>query len=324
MPKKKNSRKSDESLTAKTIELSEEQLAAIENLSALGKSNEEIAMYLNVDAALFNGYALDENSDIHYHLQRGILVTALNEEMAFLKAAQDGDDKAEKTLSEIRYRRDFRAASRQFLYTAEFGDYNINLLQDYIETGNDAMLKPGERLYLEMMVIMMSMQRKYGRQKTMAVFQKPPFNMPYAKVRDMYEQAINLFYIDSKVEKKAMRNLKAQQLEDAAEMVRRTATTPKDFETYAKLIKLSAEIRQLNQPEKDDIPKGTFDKPIRVYTLDPERVGIAPVNRQILAAQIDSIKGATEAEKQRVRAEAGVEDIIPLEDLINDTTQNQQ
>lgn len=32
----------------------------------------------------------------------------------------------------------------------------------------------------------------------------------------MYEHSINLFYSDSKIEKKALRNLKAQQLEDAA------------------------------------------------------------------------------------------------------------
>lgn len=83
----------------------------------------------------------------------------------------------------------------------------------------------------------------------------------------MYEHSINLFYSDSKIEKKALRNLKAQQLEDAAKMVLDTAKEPSDFEIYGKLIKLSAEILQLNQPDPPEIPKGTYDRPYRVLLL---------------------------------------------------------
>ena len=99
-----------------------------------------------------------------------------------------------------------------------------------------------------------SMLRKFGRVKTIKFFCKKPFEFTYAQSRDMYEQAINLFYVDSKVEKKAMRNLKAEQLEEAAEMVREMATKPEDFEVYGKLMKLSAEIRQLNLPDPPEVP----------------------------------------------------------------------
>lgn len=161
------------------------------------------------------------------------------------------------------------------------------------------------------------MRRKYGRAETIKFFCKAPFNFTYAQSRDMFEHSINLFYIDNKIEKKALRNLKAQQLEDAADMLLRTARFPKDFEVYAKLIKLSAEIRQLNLPDPPEMPKDTYNKPYRVYTFDPNLIGVERVDRNILARQIDSITGITEAEKQKVKADACVE-TIPLENILDE------
>ena len=82
-------------------------------------------------------------------------------------------------------------------------------------------------------------------------------------------------------------------------MVLDTAKEPSDFEIYGKLIKLSAEILQLNQPDPPEIPKGTYDRPYRVFTLDPKLIGMDRPDRNLLARQIDEIIGATEAEKQK-------------------------
>ena len=165
--------------------------------------------------------------------------------------------------------------------------------------------------------MMNAMRRKYGRAKTIKFFCKPPFSFSYAQSRDMFEQAINLFYVDSKVEKKALRNLKAEQLEEAAEMVREMATKPEDFEVYGKLMKLSAEIRQLNLPDPPEMPKGTFDRPYKVYTLDPALIGINKPDRNELARQIDSIVGATEAEKEKAKRDAGI-DVIPFDEMLDE------
>ena len=95
-------------------------------------------------------------------------------------------------------------------------------------------------------------------------------------------------------------------------------TKPKDFEIYGKLMKLSAEVRQLNLPDPPEVPKGTFDRPYKIYTLDPSLIGIEKPNRNELAKQIDAIVGATEAEKEKAKQDAAIVDVIPLNEILNE------
>lgn len=254
---------------------------------------------------------------INYHIRRGILVNTARTQMEVMNNAEKGNTQAIQLLSKIQYRKNFETARRDILYDCEIDEKILHRLEAYIESGSTIKLKPGEELYLEAMTLMNSMRRKYGRSKTIKFFCNAPFNLSYAQARDMYEHSINLFYSDSKVEKKALRNLKAQQLEDAAKMVLDTAKEPSDFEIYGKLIKLSAEILQLNQPDPPEIPKGTYDRPYRVFTLDPKLIGMDRPDRNLLARQIDEIVGATETEKQKAKYDAGIED-IPFEDMLNE------
>ena len=299
------------------IILTEEKLEQLECLAALGYSVPDMAMYFNLPPDEFKADAENPDSKINYHIRRGILVNAAREQMGAMNNAEKGDTQAIRLLGKIRYRKNFETARRNILYDCEIDEKILHRLETYIESGSTIRLKPGEELYLEAMTLMNGMRRKYGRSKTIKFFCNAPFNLSYAQARDMYEHSINLFYSDSKIEKKALRNLKAQQLEDAAKMVLDTAKEPSDFEIYGKLIKLSAEILQLIQPDPPEIPKGTYDRPYRVFTLDPKLIGMDRPDRNLLARQIDEIIGATEAEKQKAKYDAGIED-IPFEDILNE------
>ena len=295
-----------------------EKYEELERLAALGYSEEDMAMYFNVPEEEFRRAAANVDGEINYHIRRGMLMSGALEQMGLLADAEKGNVQAIQTLYKVRYRRQFEVAKRELLYNLDIDDKVFQRLENYIESGSLTDLKPDEAIYIELLTMMNAMRRKYGRAKTIKFFCKAPFSFAYAQSRDMYEQAINLFYVDSKVEKKAMRNLKAEQLEEAAEMVREMATKPEDFEVYGKLMKLSAEIRQLNLPDPPEVPKGTFDRPYKVYTLDPSLIGISKPNRNELARQIDSIVGATEAEKEKAKQDAGIVDVIPLDNILDE------
>lgn len=300
------------------LNLTEEQLNELEKLSALGYSLDELAMYFDLPKDNFSQIAEDPSSDIYYHIQRGILMSNAIEQMGIMSNAEKGNVAAIQELSKIRYHRQFELAKRELLFSVEIDEKTYQRLEDYIESGSVSSLSPNESIYIELLTMMNSMRRKYGRAKTIRFFCNKPFKFSYAQARDMFEQAINLFYVDSKIEKKAMRNLKAEQLEDAAEMVKKMATKPKDFEIYGKLMKLSAEVRQLNLPDPPEVPKGTFDRPYKIYTLDPSLIGIEKPNRNELAKQIDAIVGATEAEKEKAKQDAAIVDVIPLNEILNE------
>jgi hypothetical protein len=67
--------------------------------------------------------------------------------------------------------------------------------------------------------------------------------------------------------------------------------------------------RQLDQPDIDDFPSELFDRPFKLYTLDPEMAGIPKADRREISAFIDGLPELSELEKEVIRREAG---ILPL------------
>lgn len=295
----------------------DEKLLELERLSGQGYSVVDIALYFDIDREELVDAMSSPDSRIDYHYRRGIIAARAKEEMALSSAAEVGDSKSIALLSQIRYRKNFEAARKGIFYDSEITDSVYSKLESYIQSGSTNDLKPGEALYLETLTLMNSMRRKYGRANTLRFFQKPPFEMSYSKAREMYEHSLNLFYSDSTVEKKAMRNLKAQQLEDAADMVLATAKEPKDFEIYERLVTASAKIRQLDKDDPPPVPKNTYDRPFKYYSLDPKMIGISDLDRNVLARQIDGIVGATEAEKRKARQD-GMIDEVKFEEILDE------
>lgn len=300
-----------------------ENYEALEGLAGMGYSQSEMALYFGLNENAFKQAASIPDSPIDYHIRRGILLSRAEEDLSLQKNAATGHPKSISLLASVKYRKNFEAARRGIMYDCEVSNEAYSKLEAYIESGCKDKLKPGEALYLEILSMMHSMTRRYGRAKCMRFFQEPPFGYSYADTRAMYEHAINLFYADHSVERKALRNLKAQQLEDAAEMVLATAKEPKDFEIYGKLISESAKIRQLDQPDPDPVPKQTYARPFKFYSMDPKTIGIERVDRNELARQIDAIRGATEAEKRKARIDAGIEEIA-FEDILNEHKEENQ
>lgn len=123
------------------------------------------------------------------------------------------------------------------------------------------------------------------------------------------DEALEYFYSDSKVSKKAWRNIYADKME---KMINFAMLTVKDVSDAQKVIKMmvdTADIRGVNEPDKEDLPAELFQFPNIIYTFDAETAGLPKVDRNRLKELINKFPELTEKEKTHLQREAQV---IPL------------
>ena len=196
-----------------------------------------------------------------------------------------------------------------------FDKSNFDTLQDYIASGCTMELTADDLDYYNALYALVGINRKYGKDNAVAFLMHEPFNVERMRARKMYSEAINLFYLNDTIENNAHRNLMYDNLMKAAQVVLQNAVSSKDMEVYGNLNIQAAKIKQLDKPDPVK-PKEIDEKPIKIYDLNPEAVGLDAANRQILAAQIDSVD-LPEREKVRLKRDANIVD-IDFEEMLND------
>jgi len=184
----------------------------------------------------------------------------------------------------------------------------FELLQDYIQSGSKESLSDDEQRYLDVLYLVNSLRRKYGKENAISFIQRPPNNIPYRKARLMYDESQNLFYGDDGIENQSHRNSMFESIMAAANLVLRTSKNSKDIEVYGDLITKAYKIKGLDNPEPQRIPEGLYKKPIKVYSLNPGAISLPMVDRNALAERIDNLE-ISDLEKNRVRQEAGVDKV---------------
>lgn len=185
-------------------------------------------------------------------------------------------------------------------------------LQDYIQSGSSIELSDEEQQYLDVLFLLNNLRRKYGKENAIAFVQHAPYNINYRRSRQMYDEAINLFYLDDNVEKQAHRNVLFENLLQAAAVVMSTAKSPRDLEIYGDLISRAYKVKGLDEVEAPKVPEQLFAKPIKIYSLDPKKISLPMADRNALAERIDNME-IPEREKNRIRQEAGVENVDFME-----------
>lgn len=196
--------------------------------------------------------------------------------------------------------------------TFNFKKSHFEKLQDYIQSGSKTELLDEELSYLEMLYLLNSLRRKYGKENALAFVQRQPYNISYRRARSMYDEAINLFYADDNIEKQAHRNMLYDELMAAAKVVLMTAENSRDMEVYGDLVAKAYKIKGLDQPEPPRVPEELYKKPIKVYSLNPEHIKLPKVDRDALAERIDNLL-ISENEKSRLKQDGMVTDIDFIE-----------
>lgn len=99
-----------------------------------------------------------------------------------------------------------------------------------------------------------------------------------------------------------------------AHAAKNVATTPKDYEAVSEIIAKAAKIRKLDEPEIQRLPPQMYMRPLRVFSLTTDVIGLPPVNRQEINDQIQRLN-IPEATKSRLRRESLIEDVDIIEIL---------
>lgn len=192
-------------------------------------------------------------------------------------------------------------------------------LQDYLASGCTMELTDDEVDYYNVLYALIGIQRKYGKDNAISFLMHDPFQVKRARAREMYNEAINLFFANDSIENNAHRNMMYDNLQKAAQVVLMNAHSSKDMEVYGNLMIQAAKIKQLDKPDPQK-RKEVNEKPIKIYMLDTQAVGMPQVNRQLLAEQIDSIPDIPEREKVRLKRDAQVIDVDIIEMLDDQET----
>jgi hypothetical protein len=264
---------------------------------------------------------MDVNRNVHYHIQRGKLMSVAKEQMAMLEGAETGDVKKSQQLAEIRRSKGWEM-SKLDIFGGGIDKKLLRKLEDYIQGGSVNDLKNEEKIYLEALTLFNSMSRKYGRRNTVKFFTREPFNLQYRRASEMYDEAVTLFYTDRNIEKKALRNMYADRMDEAALIVRDNAESSKDWDVYGSLTEKAYKMRGLDKEDPKKMDKEVYLKPLRHYSLDSKVVGLPEINRQELASQIEALE-IPEREKSRLRMEANMEQ-IKIEDRLNELQKEAQ
>lgn len=122
---------------------------------------------------------------------------------------------------------------------------------------------------------------------------------------NLYYQTLEYFYADSTISKQAWRNIYAEKMEKVVNFAIGTMKDTSDAAKVNRMILEMGRLRQLDQPDLEDLPEGLFDKPFKLYTLDPEMVGIPKADRREVAAFIDELPDLSELQKEILKREAG-------------------
>src|SRR5690606_12062049 len=296
----------DKPIKHATLNLSDEEWDVLETLSALDFSHDHIAVYFGINKTVFRQIAADENSYLAERLQAGKIKQDADERLALFALARKGDVPAQKQIHEIKRTRAFKI-SKMDIFGAFDNKKVLEKLNDYLQSGSDMDVTVEDQLYIDTLIFMRDMDSQYGRRATVDFFVKH-YKLKHQRASEMYDEAVNLFYGNRNINKKALRHKFAERLEQAANVIAANAETARDWEVYGNLTKQMAALLELDKPDVEKLPKEVYLPPVKVYSLEPELVGLPPINRHELAAEIDALD-QPEAVKASLRQDAMIDPI---------------
>lgn len=301
--------------TVSGIGLTEKNREDLLNMGALGWSEADIATYFGWDKTLLHEECTNPDSEISKLLNRGRLQKRAEVEIRLMKEAIGGNLTAAKQYSEIVRDKSFQLSKLDiFGGPADEGAYQR--IQDYIAKGCPGTLSETEQLYIDLLVMIYSLDGQHGKRYTIRFLTRKPFCFSYQRASDMYAEAVEMFFANRKVSKEALRAKMADQFDTLYSLAMAAAKTPKEYEMAANILAQKAKVQRLDQDEPEVLPAAQYQKRFRLLSLTPEVIGLSPANRDVIAAQIDSTI-EPESVKRRLRMESGIEDVDIVEILEN-------
>lgn len=304
------------------IVLDDEDKVKLIDIGKLRWPADAVADYFGWPRDILKKELKNPNSEIPKLLRRGELEGQYELESGLYNKALGYDkcsSEALKSLNEIMRDRSFKHTKLDLFGAAESSD-TFESIQRYFDSGCSGDLGNKEQTYLDLLRIVYSFDHQYGKRKTVKILTCKPYNLSYENAAELYANAIEMFNSGRNNTKEAMRRHCADQFDTLYHAVIERAKCTKDFEIAANILEQRAKLLGLNEPDEQILPEEQYQKTYRLLSLTPESIGLPAANRDLLAAQIDSLEDVPESEKDRLRMEAGIDD-VDITKILENVTQ---
>lgn len=292
-------------------ELNPELLDDLSSLAAIGWTDAELAGFLGITerqlAAILADPTSTDHPNIRDAIKRGQLEKRAKIELAVVRGAMGGDSGSIDQFREIVRDKSF-SISKLDLFGGAEKEGAFERIQEYIASGSKGDLSDKERVYIDLLTLVYSLDGQYGKRRTVRFLTSEPFGLPYQRAADIYSEAMELFYCNRKVSKDALRNKMADQFDTLYVAARDAAKTSKDYAVAADILVNKARALQLDRDDPAKLPAEVYQPMFRLLSATPESIGLPAANRDELERQIETVV-APEAVKRRLRTDAGITDL---------------
>lgn len=291
--------------------LTPELLDDLSSLAALGWTDAELAGFLDITerqlAAILADPTSTDDPNIRDAIKRGQLEKRAKIELAVVRGAMGGDSGSIDQFRDIVRDKSF-SISKLDLFGGAEKEGAFERIQEYIASGSKGDLSDKERVYIDLLTLVYSLDGQYGKRRTVRFLTSEPFGLPYQRAADIYSEAMELFYCNRKVSKDALRNKMADQFDTLYVAARDAAKTSKDYAVAADILVNKARALQLDRDDPAKLPAEVYQPMFRLLSATPESIGLPAANRDELERQIETVV-APEAVKRRLRTDAGITDL---------------
>lgn len=283
----------------------------LSSLAALGWTDAELAGFLDITerqlAAILADPTSTDDPNIRDAIKRGQLEKRAKIELAVVRGAMEGDSGSIDQFRDIVRDKSF-SISKLDLFGGAEKEGAFERIQEYIASGSKGDLSDKERVYIDLLTLIYSLDGQYGKRRTVRFLTSEPFGLPYQRAADIYSEAMELFYCNRKVSKDALRNKMADQFDTLYVAARDAAKTSKDYAVAADILANKARALQLDKDDPAKLPAEIYQPMFRLLSATPESIGLPAANRDELERQIDTVV-APEAVKRCLRTDAGITDL---------------
>jgi hypothetical protein len=194
-------------------------------------------------------------------------------------------------------------------------DIDLEDIYAFMEHGNPDKAPAHVAEYLELLDAVRGMHLridKYGNSETIIRHLMTANKLSRMKANKIYQEALEYFYCDSHISKKAWRNILACKMEKMLNFVMLTAKDSTDAKRVVEIAKEMGAMLGVHEPDKDELPEELFRQPIKIYTSSAADLGLPAANRTKLKEWIENLPELTEKEKARIKQEADIDNSFTI------------
>ena len=291
------------------MQLTNEQLEAIETFGGLNFTPLKISMMLSLDhdefLSDFNMSDADpgyKEGQIRYHYDLGHYRLNTTIDKANARRAEEGNMTSLQQFKKDSRYREIQNAKRRTIYQEEKA--NLEGLHKMIADGDTSKIPPVVLEFVEQIeYIRILFLRMNSKQFITSAVKKRWPRLDHKQITLLYNECLTYFYPGDEIPVGTWTTIYAERIDNLGSLC-----VEMDLPEIAlKCWKEAAAVRGVGKNDKNVIPPELLDRRKIYYTMDIEKLGIPKCNKYELAAFIDNLD-LTQKEKAKFRRESMIED----------------